>query len=147
MENITIIKSSAEKFKMSDTKEFIGEIVTFMRRPDATGTVKFKLAQILNLLKSFQVRGFDEIIVEFRNQIQNAYIFIGEHQLGNAAIAMINNLWNAPNAIRPTVKQLNRLPRVKINTPSANVIRKISIQSIPCIGDHIRPSSPPPYVQ
>ncbi|EAX94456.1 hypothetical protein TVAG_327990 [Trichomonas vaginalis G3] len=147
MQNITIIRNSAEKFKFADMRAFIGEIVGFMRRPDASCTNKFKLAQLLNLLKSFQVRGFEEVVLEFRNQILNSYIFLGDQQLGEAALGMINNLWNMPNVIRPVVKTASKLPRIKINTPSANVIRKIFMASIPYLADPIRHASPPPYVE
>ncbi|EAY04119.1 hypothetical protein TVAG_483570 [Trichomonas vaginalis G3] len=145
LQNITSIKHCVENFKISDTRLFILEIVNHMRNPKATCTMKFKLAQLLNLLKSFNIRGFDEIMIEFRNQILNSYIYLGDQQLGDAAVKMINNLWNIPLAVKPPPRQGLRLQRIKINTPSANVLRRISIQEFPYIGDNLRSSSPPPF--
>lgn len=147
MQNIVVIKHCLEKFKQAEIREFVIEIVAQMRSPHSTSTMKFKLAQLLNLLKSFQIRGFEDILNEYRNQILHSYIYLGDKQLGDAAVKMINNLWNIPNISKPIPKPATRVSRVKINTPTAAVLRKITVHAMPILATGIHSASPPPLVE
>ena len=147
--NVTKIKDCSIKFKLLETRAFVQEIITYLRKPDATSIIKFKLAQILNLLKSYNVNGFDQVIMEFKPQIQGAYLYMRDTPLAEPSSAMINNIFkNAIQISKPIVKQMGgRYPRIKTSTPSATIIRHITLHQKTQIEQNVKISTPPPYVE
>ena len=147
--NVTKIKDCSLQFKIHDTKMFVQEIISYLRKPDSTSIIKFKLAQILNLLKSYNVAGFDQIVLEFRTQIQSAYLYMRDTPLAEPSTSMINNLFkNAMHVSKPVPKQMGgRYPRIKTSTPSANIIRHMALHQKTQIEQNVKISTPPPYVE
>lgn len=143
--NISKIKDCSLQFKYSETKTFIVEIMQYLRKPETTAPMKFKIAQLLNLLKSYHIAGFNDIIQGFRPQIYSAFMHMGDTPLYEPSQNIINNLFKMPASVTPiATKATSKFNRVKTFTPSANVIRHIAIHNPSPVDTFIKHSTPPP---
>lgn len=141
--NITKIKDAATAFTIDQTKSFLSEAVKYMRGPDATAIIKFKLAQLLNLLNSYKVVGFCEAVDEQKYQIYSAYEFMYDSTFKDATQAMIKQIVSVPNPVRLQPKIPTKSHRIKTSTPIAKAPHNFMEQSI-LFHNAMRQTTPPP---
>lgn len=145
LSNISKIKEASNTFHSEQTKKFILVIVHYMRGPYATSLIKFKLAQLLNLLNSYNVSGFHESIDELRQQIHSSYEFMYDSTFKEASQQMIRQLISTPNVVRVQPKVPVRTHRIKTSTPVAKLAHNFTPQTVQ-LHNAMRQTTPPPQI-